>query len=334
MEKVEARYYDRLDNGHVKCNLCPAECHIAPSRQGICMIRTNENGTFYASEYGKTIAMNIDPIEKKPLYHFRPGSKIFSIGPNGCNFGCVFCQNWSISQIQASSRYISPQNLVNLAGAEGSIGVAYTYTEPLIWFEYVIDSAILLRQSGQNVVLVSNGYINEKPARELFEYVDAANFDLKSIRPDFYRKICKGKLEDVQRTIKIAFEMGVHVELTNLLIPGHNDSDDEIKELVDWVEALSPKIPLHFSRYFPHYKLDAPPTPEERLKFAHQEAKKKLSYVYVGNIDGIGDSNTVCQNCGAALIERNGYSVRVVGLDGKTCKKCGTLSDIVVGERG
>jgi pyruvate formate lyase activating enzyme len=330
MEKVEAKYYDKLENGRVRCHLCPANCSIAPSKQGICMIRTNEDGVLYASEYGKTIALNIDPIEKKPLYHFKPGSDILSIGPNGCNFACVFCQNWSISQVQAQSTYIAPKNLISLAKSKNSIGVAYTYTEPLVWFEYVYDTAPLLRDSGLEVVLVSNAYINEAPARELFTYVDAANFDLKSIRPDFYRKICKGKLADVQRTIRIAKEMGVHVELTNLLIPGKNDTDEEIKELVDWIYNLDPKTVLHFSRYFPNYKIDNPPTPEERLLFAYETAKKKLNYVYVGNIVGIADSDTHCVNCRAILIKRNGYNAKIVGLDGNKCANCGAATEIVV----
>jgi pyruvate formate lyase activating enzyme len=330
MHKVEARYYDKLENDYVKCHLCPANCRIGPSRQGICLIRTNEGGVLFASEYGKTIAINNDPIEKKPLYHFRPGSQILSVGPNGCNFGCVFCQNWSISQVKSSTRFVSPKGLVQLANANGSTGVAFTYTEPLVWFEYLMDAARLLRGSGLAVVLVSNGYINEEPARELFRLVDAANFDLKSIRPEFYRKICKGKLTDVQRTIRIAFEMGVHVELTNLLIPGLNDSDDEIRELVDWVAALSPKIPLHFSRYFPHYKIDVPPTQVERLAYAYEIAKIKLKYVYVGNIMGLGDTDTICQKCGNVLVNREGYEIETSGLSGRNCIKCGELSDIAI----
>lgn len=294
------------------------------------MVRTNEDGVLYASEYGETIALNIDPIEKKPLYHFKPGSNILSIGPNGCNFACVFCQNWSISQAPAQSTYIAPKDLVKIAKAKASIGVAYTYTEPLVWFEYVYDTAPLLRDAGLAVVLVSNAYINEAPARDLFKYVDAANFDLKSIRPDFYRKICKGKLADVQRTIRIAKEMGVHVELTNLLIPGMNDTDEEIRELVNWIYDLDPKTVLHFSRYFPNYKLDNPPTPEERLLFAYNTAKKKLKYVYVGNIADIADSDTHCVNCGAILIKRNGYDAKIVGLDGDKCANCGAVTDIVV----
>jgi pyruvate formate lyase activating enzyme len=330
MEKIEARFYEKLEGGYVRCRLCPVNCRIAPGKPGICMIRTNEDGTLYASEYGNTIAVNIDPIEKKPLYHFKPGKDILSIGPNGCNLGCTFCQNWTISQEKSGTRYVSPNDLVKLAKSNGSIGVAYTYTEPLIWFEYICDSARLLREAGLAVVLVSNGYINEDPARELFPLVDAANIDLKSIRPDFYRKVCKGKLVDVQRTIRLAFELGVHLELTNLLIPGMNDKDEEIRGLVEWVAELNPKIPLHISRYFPHYKLDNPPTPEERLEFAYETAKKKLRYVYVGNIIGLGSSDTLCQECQATLVKRNGYSIRIVDLNGNNCAICGTKSDIVV----
>ncbi len=319
MEAIEARYYDKLEEGKTKCRLCPVNCLIKPSKQGICMIRSNIDGALYASEYGKTVAVNIDPIEKKPLYHFMPGKDILSIGPNGCNFSCVFCQNWNISQEKSHAIYISPSDLVKLAGKDGSIGVAYTYTEPLVWFEYVYDSAKLLKDAGFFTVIVSNGYINEKPARELFKYIDAANFDLKSIRPDFYRKLCKGKLEDVQRTIGIAAEMGLHVEITNLLIPEKNDSDDDIRELIDWICDFNPSTVLHISRYFPHYKLDAPPTASERVDFAYRAAKAKLKYVYTGNITGVGDPHTKCVSCGATLIERNSYNVKVIGLHAGKC---------------
>jgi len=330
MHKIEARYYDKLENDYVKCALCPANCRIGPSRQGVCRIRTNEGGTLIASEYGKTIAVNVDPIEKKPLYHFKPGTEILSIGPNGCNLSCIFCQNWSISQVKTSTRYISPKSLAQLAGADGSIGVAFTYTEPLVWFEYLMDSAEMLRDLHLSVVLVSNAYINEAPARELFRLIDAANFDLKSIRQDFYGKVCKGKLSDVQRTIQVALEMGVHVELTNLIIPGLNDTNEEIRDLIEWVADLNPKIPLHFSRYFPHYKIDVPATPIERMLFAYERAILKLKYVYVGNIIGVGNANTICQACGNVLVKRTGYKIEVDGLRGRHCASCGELSDIEV----
>lgn len=294
------------------------------------MVRGNVDGVLYASEYGRTVAFNIDPIEKKPLYHFKPGNDILSIGPNGCNFSCAFCQNWSISQERSQTRYISPEKLVEYAALNGSIGVAYTYTEPLVWFEYVYDSAKLLKRAGLATVVVSNGYINEEPARELFEFIDAVNIDLKSLNPDFYRRICKGKLDDVLRTISIAHEMGVHVELTNLLIPEKNDSDEEIERLVDWICKFNPSTVLHISRYFPHYKYEAPATDPGRIAFAYEKARAKLKYVYTGNIGGIGDSDTHCRNCGATLIKRNFYDVSVAGLDGSKCASCGSESHIVV----
>jgi len=232
--------------------------------------------------------------------------------------------------VKTSTRYISPKSLAQLAGADGSIGVAFTYTEPLVWFEYLMDSAEMLRDLHLSVVLVSNAYINEAPARELFRLIDAANFDLKSIRQDFYGKVCKGKLSDVQRTIQVALEMGVHVELTNLIIPGLNDTNEEIRDLIEWVADLNPKIPLHFSRYFPHYKIDVPATPIERMLFAYERAILKLKYVYVGNIIGVGNANTICQACGNVLVKRTGYKIEVDGLRGRHCASCGELSDIEV----
>lgn len=330
MEQVEARYYEKRDNLSVKCILCPVECVIRPSKKGICSIRTNIDGVLYATGYANTIALSIDPIEKKPLYHFKPGTDILSIGPNGCNLSCGFCQNWRISQEQAPTRYISPEQLIEYAHSRNSVGVAYTYTEPLIWFEYILDSAKLLKNTGLATVVVSNGYINEEPAREIFKYIDAANFDLKSMKPEFYRKTCKGKLESVQRAIEIAREMGLHVEITNLLVPGHNDSDDEMEKLVDWIYNLDPSIVLHISRYFPNYKFDDVPTSPEILQHAYDLATRKLRYVYTGNIAGIGDSDTKCLNCGHILVRRNFYNVDVVGLDENKCASCGAVSDIIV----
>jgi pyruvate formate lyase activating enzyme len=328
MSAIIARHYEKLEKGKVHCHLCPAECKIADHHKGICNIRTNEDGVLWASEYGNTIALNLDPIEKKPLYHFKPGRQILSIGPNGCNFACVFCQNWTISQMPAGSTHISPEELTKMASSNDSIGVAYTYTEPLVWFEYVYDSAKLLKEKGLCTVLVTNGYINEGPARELFQFIDAANIDLKSINPDFYRKICKGKLEDVQRTIIIAREMGLHIELTNLLIPELNDSDEDISRLVEWCRDFDESVPLHFSRYFPHYKLETAATPLERMESAYKIGREKLKYVYVGNVSGIGSSDTICSNCGNVLIKREFYQTQTVGLYGSRCRNCGAAADI------
>lgn len=327
---IEAKYYEQKQDDRVRCLLCPRFCVIAPSERGTCMLRGNIDGRLYASEYGNTVALNIDPIEKKPLYHFKPGSDILSIGPNGCNFSCDFCQNWNISQDKSNTRYISPSELVKLAGSNNSVGAAFTYTEPLVWFEYIYDSAKLLKEAGLATVIVSNGFLNEKPARELFGFIDAANFDLKSISDEFYRNLCDGRLSEVQDTIRLAVEMGVHVELTNLLIPEKNDSDDDIRGLVDWISDLDPAIVLHISRYFPSHRLEIPPTLPKRLEFAYETARKKLKYVYTGNISGIGDPDTHCADCGATLIERSGYSVTVSGLDGDRCIGCGVKTDITV----
>jgi len=330
MNKVEAKYYEKLSENRVRCHLCPAGCLIRPSKQGICDIRSNDGGILYASEYGNTVALNVDPIEKKPLYHYKPGTEILSIGPNGCNFSCAFCQNFSISQQKSETRYISPEELVRITKESGSIGVAYTYTEPLIWFEYIYDSAKLLKAAGLSTVLVSNGYINEEPARELFPLIDAMNIDLKSIRSDFYKKLCKGKLKDVLRTIQIADELNVHLEITNLLIPGSNDSNEEIEELVQWIYNFNAATVLHISRYFTHYKHDAPPTDPESMKIAYEIAKNKLKYVYTGNITGIGEQNTICPACGNSLINRVYYEVNTEGLDNNKCRSCGADTDIVV----
>lgn len=330
MNAVEAKYYEKKEHRRVRCLLCPQFCVIRPSAWGTCNIRHNIDGVLYASEYGRTVAMNFDPIEKKPLYHFKPGSVILSIGPNGCNFTCEFCQNWSISQDRSFTRFIPPEQLVQMAGSNDSVGVAFTYTEPLVWFEYILDCAKLLKEAGLASVIVSNGFINEDPARELFPFIDAANFDLKSMNDKFYRKICGGRLKEVLATIKLAHEMEMHVELTNLLIPGENDSDEELNKLIDWVYELSPKTVLHISRYFPGYNFEKPPTPPKLLARAWEKAKEKLDYVYTGNISGIGDPDTRCLECNEVLIERRGYSVAPIGLNGDLCARCGRKTDIVV----
>jgi pyruvate formate lyase activating enzyme len=327
MPKVQAKYYEKLTDKRVKCHLCPVECGIKPGRSGICQIRTNVDGELIATGYGEVISLTIDPMEKKPLYHFMPGKPILSTGPNGCNFRCPFCQNWTISQEKAHTEYISPEQLTSMADRNGSVGVAFTYTEPLIWFEYVYDCARLLKAKGLAVVLVTNGYINEDPARELFPLVDAADIDLKSASKEFYRKVCRGNLDDVLRTIKIAREYGLKVELTNLLIPGENDSDSDLESIVDIVAGMDPLIPFHISRYFPHYKYNKPPTPISTLNKAVEIARRKLAYVYPGNY--IDDSNTKCPDCGQVLIRREGYYIDLPHGAIEKCPGCGREVDVV-----
>ncbi len=271
--------------------------------------------------------MAIDPMEKKPLYHFRPGKPILSTGPNGCNFKCPFCQNWTISQEKSHTEYVSPEQLLTLADRNGSVGVAFTYTEPLVWFEYVYDCSRLLKEKGLDVVLVSNGFINEEPARELFPFVDAVDIDLKSASKDFYRKVCRGNLDDVLRTIKIAVEYDIEVELTNLLIPDENDSDVDLENIVDIVADISPLIPFHISRYFPNYKYTKPPTSISTLNRAVEIARRKLAYVYPGNY--IDNSDTKCPDCGQILIKREGYHIDLPNGAIEQCPRCGREVDII-----
>ena len=327
MPRVPAKYYEKLENKLVRCNLCPVFCKIKPDKFGICKIRKNEDGELIADAYGQLVSLAIDPVEKKPLFHFCPGRPILSTGPNGCNLRCPFCQNWTISQEHVPTQYVSPEDLVETARQRDSIGVAFTYTEPLIWFEYLYDCAVLLKEAGLKVVVVSNGYLNEEPAREIFKLVDAANIDLKSASPEFYKKVCRGNLKDVLRTIHIARESGVLVELTNLLITGENDSEADLRAVVDIVASIDRSIPFHISRYFPNYKYANAPTPITTMKRAVEIACQKLDYVYPGNY--IDEADTKCPGCGHALIKREGYFVELP--DGKVtnCPKCGRKVDII-----
>jgi pyruvate formate lyase activating enzyme len=280
--------------------------------------------------YAEAVSVAIDPIEKKPLYHFYPGTTIVSTGPNGCNLACRHCQNWSISQRQAPTTMIPPEEMARLAGRHGSIGLAFTYTEPVIWIEYIMDVAPLLRKAGLKVVLVSNGYINQEPLGELLPLVDAVNFDLKSIRPEFYRRICGGHLEGVKAAIATTAAAGVHLELTNLLIPGLNDSEGELTELVEFIASISDRIPLHLSAYHPSYQMNLPATSAETMERAFKIASARLRHVYVGNIHLPGCANTICPACGAELIRRSGYETEIVGLDQGKCVRCDYQTGIVM----
>ena len=322
MNEKEALYYDRLAGSKVRCRLCPHLCAVAEGGAGKCTVRANRGGTLVALSYGRTVAANVDPIEKKPLYHFFPGGVILSVGPNGCTLKCDNCQNWHISQEKAATQYLSPEELVALAGRGGSIGAAFTYTEPLLWFEYLRDAAPMLRAKGLKSVLVTNGFLNEEPAREIAPLIDAFNVDLKGIRDDFYRKVCGGGVEPVKKFIEIAAAVS-HVEVTNLVIPGLNDSDDDFTALADWLAGVSPEIPLHFSRFFPQYRMtDRQPTPQAALERAFAIASTRLRYVYVGNIFIDGTEDTRCPKCGETVVRRVGYDAETLGSGGR-CPGCG-----------
>lgn len=327
--KHEAKYYEILDDGRVRCLICPVRCKLSEGKEGICMGRINEGGKMIATNYGEVVSVQVDPIEKKPLYHFHPGDPILSVGPSGCNLSCKNCQNWTISQEKQSTSYVEPERLVELAKDKGSAGIAYTYTEPFIWFEYLCDVASLAHGRGLYNVCVTNGYINPDPLNDLLPLIDAVNIDVKSMKPEFYRRVCKGHLDVVKNTVESCVGAGLHLEVTNLLIPGLNDSDEEIGELVNWIAGLNRGIPLHISRYFPNYKMDVSATPMRSLERAYEIARKQLDYVYVGNAQIEGASDTLCPNCGDLLISRSGYTTRVVGLDGSKCVKCKTQINVV-----
>ncbi|OIO37292.1 MAG: AmmeMemoRadiSam system radical SAM enzyme [Candidatus Omnitrophica bacterium CG1_02_49_10] len=281
----EALYYKKIEDGKVECLLCPQECKIADGKAGFCRVRKNESGTLYALTYNRTTSVALDPIEKKPLYHFHPGEHILSLGTKGCNLACLFCQNWAISQDDNTRpRAITAADAVEEAKERGSFGIAYTYNEPFVWYEFILESSKLARTGGLKNVLVTNGYVNKEPLEEILPYIDAMNIDLKSIEDGFYGKICKGRLAPVLETIKITAAR-CHVEITNLVIPGFNDSDENFKKLADWIaENTGEDTPLHFSRYFPCYKMDSPPTPIETLERAAKIAKRRLKLVYLGNV--------------------------------------------------
>ncbi len=303
----QAAWWQPLPNGQAACQLCPIECRLREGQVGPCATRANRAGVMEPLHYGRIVAAGVDPIEKKPLYHFYPGRSILSVAAPGCNLHCQFCQNWAISQsAEARTTAASPEDLVRLALAEKAAGIAFTYSEPLVWFEFVRDTARLARQEGLKNVLVTNGFLNPEPLAELLPWIDAANVDLKSMDPVFYRKVCKAQLPPVLAAIRQFHEAGVHLEVTNLVIPGHNDLDAQISELVDFVAGLSPAIPLHFSAYHPAWKMDAPATPRETLLRAHSLAAKKLQWVYLGNVAANVGRDTDCAQCGENLVQRPG----------------------------
>lgn len=330
----EARFYEKLDNERVECRLCPHNCHIQPGQSGFCRVRKNEKGVLYSLNYGRVSSWGIDPIEKKPLYHFYPGSQILSVGTFGCNFRCGFCQNWQIAQQVPPTRVVDPEELVEIAiqaTGRGSIGIAYTYSEPMIWYEYVYDTAKLARSRGLKNVLVTNGYIQKEPLKEILPLVDAMNIDVKGFTEDFYHDVCRGDLESVLQTVEIAHAVS-HVEITNLVIPAKNDSEEEISKLVDWLASLDNSIPLHLSRYFPHFKFDIPATPVETLIRAAKIARRKLKYVYIGNVWEIAGNDTVCPVCGNILVRRNGYGAELLGIKENSCSRCGSDVDFRLAE--
>jgi pyruvate formate lyase activating enzyme len=282
----QAMYYKR-NNMKVQCFLCPHNCVITPGKHGTCRVRKNIDGELYSMNYGRVTSIALDPIEKKPLYRFYPGKLILSVGTFGCNLKCSFCQNWTIAHDDPSTVEITPSQLVKQAEKymhQGNIGIAYTYNEPSIWYEFVYEASMLAKKKDMVNVLVTNGFINREPLEDILPFVDAMNIDVKAFNHSFYKDICKGSLENVKKTVEIVSKK-CHVEVTTLIIPGLNDSMEEIGDMARWLASVSPEITLHLSRFFPNYRMgEVPPTPIETLYQARDIAIKYLKYVYLGNV--------------------------------------------------
>jgi pyruvate formate lyase activating enzyme len=299
----EAMFYRKVGESGVVCDLCPHHCTLSTGQSGKCRGRENQDGKLIAVNYGKHMGLGVDPIEKKPLYHFRPGSKIISLGANSCNLSCFFCQNYGSSQFKCNTEYLSPQELFELVrkfSIKQPMQVAFTYTEPFTWFEYIYDFTCMAPDV--DVVLVTNGYVNSEPLQCLLPRIKAMNIDLKSIRPQFYKDNCGGQLEPVMDTIRAAYSAGVHLEITNLLIPGLNDTDHDISLLAEFVASVNRDIPLHISAYHPAYKSDIEATRAKDVIHACEIASRTLSHVYAGNIMASSYSATCCPHCGKEVI--------------------------------
>ncbi|OPZ19114.1 MAG: pyruvate formate lyase-activating enzyme 1 [candidate division BRC1 bacterium ADurb.BinA364] len=326
----EARWWTPQPDGRILCTLCPRDCRIAEGQRGFCYIRKNEGGRLVSLGYGRPSALQIDPIEKKPLYHFLPGSTILSLGTAGCNLGCRFCQNWDLTKAGDAERRaldLPPDKAVDLAVAHGAPSIAFTYNDPTVFAEYAMDTAMIARERGIKTVMVTAGYIREEPFREVYRHIDAANVDLKAFSEDFYRKLAYARLQPVLDTLlRLRRETSVWVEITNLVIPGENDSADEIRRLCAWVaENMGVDTPLHFSAYHPAFRfLKAPRTPESSLAAAWTIAREAgLRYAYVGNIRRAEGQATLCPRCGARVIERDWHEAFARHLRGGRCAQCG-----------
>ncbi len=327
----DALLYNELDDKRVQCNLCAHRCKISEGQQGICRVRENHDGKLYTLVYGNLISENVDPVEKKPLYHFFPASRAYSIATPGCNFRCAWCQNWQISQMPREMRMpflerVMPDEVVEKALGTNCKSIAYTYSEPTIFFEYSFDTAKLAKEAGLQNIYVTNGFMTPEMIEMMHPYLDAANVDIKAFRDEPYRQLMGGRLEPVLDSCRKMKDLGIWLEVTTLVVPNVNDDPEELEALATFIyEDLGPDTPWHLSRFFPQYKMrDRSPTDANLLHQTKIMGQRiGLNYIYIGNV--FGDNNTYCKKCGHKLISRSGYSTRIVGLDlDSRCDECGT----------
>ena len=322
-------YFTPLEGGEIRCDLCPRQCRVPKGKRGACRVRENRDGKYYSLVYGAPCAMHLDPIEKKPFFHVLPATQSFSLATAGCNLQCKFCQNWEISQASPEEVYsydVSPELAVKKAKEMGARSIAYTYVEPTIFYEYMLDIGLVARKAGLLNVCHSNGFINPGPLRDLCRVMDAANIDLKGFTETFYRDLCNGELSPVLETLKTLKKEKVHLEITNLVIPSMNDEMSVVKDMCLWInKELGPDTPVHFSRFYPLYKLrSVPPTPVSTLdKVRGAALSAGLEYVYIGNIPGHEAENTFCPKCKKRVIQRTGYMVGETQVKAGKCRYCG-----------
>ncbi len=321
MPAKECFFYEKLKDGVVKCTACNHYCTINEGRNGICGVRKNISGKLFLMVYGRVVSKNIDPVEKKPLYHFFPGTNVYSVGTIGCNFKCRFCQNWEISQEKdyELGDDLSPEMIVKQAIDSKCKSIAYTYNEPTVAIEYWMDVMKLAKKKGLKNIWVSNGYMSKEALNKISKFIDAMNIDLKSFNDDFYKTECKAKLSPVLETIKLAKSLGIWVEITTLLIPGKNDSAKEVEKIAKFIKSVDESMPLHLSRYFPSFLSKQPPTPIQSMRNAYGIAKKYLINVYLGNIASSND--TICPNCKKTIIKRIGYN-SLIHVKNSKCEYC------------
>ncbi len=324
----EARWYQRLKDNLVQCQLCPRRCVIAPNKRGFCRVRENRQGRLYSLVYGRPCAINREPIEKAPFFHFLPGSLRLTLATVGCNQRCKYCQNWEISQANPEdvpSESMSPEEVVSLAERLGLKTICFTYTEPVVFYEYMYDIAQLARARGIRTVMVSGGYVNPEPLMELCRVMDGIKIDLKGFTPEFYERVCSSTLEPVLTAIKAVANAGVHLELVNLVVPGYNDDSVAVTRMCQWIkENVGDTVPLHFTRFHPDYKLqNSPVTPLPLLERALRIAKRVgLKFVYIGNVPGHSAENTYCPGCQQLLIRRQGFTVLENNIVNRRCRFC------------